>query len=98
MNTLIHFNNGTWHVKIYLLLSGSYPSCQQTRQVWQEACEQFGLELISYDIEDTRGETLARTLAVNTFPALIVENKVCAVGHPNRGSAYDLIAKLKRPT
>jgi len=82
-------------VKIHLLLAGSYHSCQQTRQVWQEACKQFGLKLISLELEEPEGETLAHELKVNSFPALIVDGKICAVGHPEKEFALDLLSKLK---
>ena len=81
-------------MKVQLVLAGSYTSCVKTRQIWQQACEKYHVDLQILDLEQKAGQTLAQQLNLKTFPALVIEGEVKAVGHPDEHSATALIANL----
>jgi hypothetical protein len=81
-------------MKLQLILAGPYTSCAKTRQVWQSACEKHHLGLEVMGLEHTEGKALADRLDINTFPALVVDGKIKAIGHPDEHSASRLVALL----
>ncbi len=81
-------------MKFQLILAGPYISCQHTRQVWGKACDSRDLELEIIDLESETGQKLEKTLNIKSFPALIVDGQIKAVGHPDAASATELIIKL----
>ena len=81
-------------MKLILLLAGPYSSCMKTQQVWEEACLNVNIELEVFDLESNRGQQLAEHLNLKSFPALILNNKVIAVGNPNEQKAAKIISEL----
>lgn len=81
-------------MKLILLLAGPYSSCIKTQQIWQEACVKAGVELDIFDLESGHGQRLAEQLNLKSFPALILNNKVIAVGNPNEKKAAQIISEL----
>jgi len=81
-------------MKLILLLAGPYSSCINTQQIWQEACVKAGIELDTFDLESAHGRQLAEQLNLKSFPALILNNKVIAVGNPNEQKAAKIISEL----
>ncbi len=81
-------------MKLQLVLAGPYQACIKTKQIWANACQQHGLDLEVTDIENNTGRTLEQTLNIKSFPALIVDQQVKAVGHPSKETAEKLINNL----
>lgn len=81
-------------MKLILVLAGPYSSCQKTQQVWQEVCLKQNIELDAIDLEHERGLALADQLNLKSFPALIDNNKVIAVGNPDIQKAEKIITDL----
>ncbi len=81
-------------MKLTLLLAGPYSSCEDTRQIWHEECLKHQLELEVIYLEDENGQELAREINLKSFPALIVDEKVIAVGHPDKHAAEKIIKRL----
>ena len=81
-------------MKLQLVLAGPYQACIQTQQIWTEACQQHGFDLETTDLDSDIGKKLEQTLNIKSFPALIIDGQVKAVGHPDRDAAFKLIAKL----
>ncbi len=81
-------------MKLILLLAGSYSSCVKTQQIWQETCTKQNIELEVIDLEHTQGQTLANQLNLKSFPALILNQKVIAVGNPDKQKAEKIAAGL----
>ena len=81
-------------MKLILLLAGPYSSCQKTQQVWTDACLKQNIELDAIDLEHDEGQALADQLNLKSFPALINNNKVIAVGNPDIQKAEKFIADL----
>jgi len=81
-------------MKLILLLAGSYSSCQKTQLVWQEVCLKHNIEISILDLEHEDGQTLAERLNLKSFPALINNNKVIAVGNPDNQKAEKIIFDL----
>jgi len=81
-------------MKLVLLLAGPYSSCQKTRHAWQETCFKQNIELDAIDLDNEKGQALAEQLNLKSFPALIHNNKVIAVGHPDKQKAEKIISDL----
>ncbi len=81
-------------MKLVLLLAGPYSSCVKTQQVWQETCVKQNIELEVIDLEHTQGQALADQLNLKSFPALIINKKVIAVGNPDKYKAAKIITAL----
>jgi len=81
-------------MKLILLLAGSYSSCQKTQRVWQEVSLKHNLEISILDLEHKDGQTLAERLNLKSFPALINNNKVIAVGNPDYQKAEKIISDI----
>jgi len=77
-----------------LLLTDHHSSCSNTQQVWLEACSKKEINLTVIYFTDSNGQSLAKKLNLKSFPALIHNNKVVAVGHPNQQKAEEIIMSL----
>ncbi len=81
-------------MKLILLLAGPYSSCTSTQEIWQEACVESDIKLETIYLDSEQGQKLAERLKLASFPALINDKKIIAVGHPNTQSAKNLISQL----
>lgn len=84
-------------MKVQLVLAGPYSSCRETEKIWRSACSQQGLELEVLDLEHSEGESLSRNLNLTSYPALIVNNIIKAVGNPDQETANNLIRNIISP-
>lgn len=80
-------------MKAVLILAGPYSSCLATRDIWKSICMKNNIEFEMYDLTNNTGKEIAQKLNIKSFPALIINNKVVAVGHPNEKSAENVIQK-----
>ncbi|MCW9024311.1 MAG: thioredoxin family protein [Gammaproteobacteria bacterium] len=76
---------------IQLVLTRLSSRCQETETVWQSICDELGFSLHSFDIDSAVGQKLIDELGIMTFPALIVNNKVVAVGRPDKEAALKIL-------
>lgn len=81
-------------MKLILILAGPYSSCINTQQLWQEACLKSNIELEVFDLEHEQGQEIAERLNLKSFPALIFNHKVIAVGNPDKQKAEKIIAEI----
>ena len=54
------------------------------------------MELTTFDLTQDEGQELSSRLNVKSFPALIIDNKVIAVGHPDEKSAKKIISNINK--
>jgi len=80
--------------KLQLILAGPYQACLNTKAIWTEACNQYGLSIETTDLDEEPGISLEKNLNIKSFPAFIVNNEVKAVGHPNKDAAFKLVTDL----
>lgn len=78
-------------MKAILILAGSYSSCKATELIWQEVCRTENIELETFDLTHKEGQELSSKLSVKSFPALIINDKIVAVGHPDKKDALKII-------
>lgn len=83
-------------MKLILILAGPYSSCMSTQQIWQDACLTHQIKLEIFNLEDEKGQAIAKQYALKSFPALIVDEKITAVGHPDKQTAEKIIADLSK--
>lgn len=81
-------------MKIQLLLSDTRDTAQYTRQTWQAVCDAMQVPLQSLTVEDAEGSALARQLELTTFPALVVDGTVKAVGTPSKTDATRILENI----
>lgn len=85
----------SYQMKAVLILAGPYSSCVATQNIWQDSCSKHDIEFEIHDLTDNIGKELAEKLNIKSFPALIINKKVVAVGHPDEQTAEKLIQTLK---
>ena len=81
-------------MKAILILAGPYSSCKATELIWQEACRTENIELETIDLNHKEGQELSSKLSVKSFPALIINNKIVAVGNPDKKDALKIIKSI----
>jgi len=81
-------------MNLQLILAGPYEACNKTGDIWKQSCEAYQLELEILDLESETGQSLEKELNIKSFPALIADKQVVAVGHPDKDSALLLISQL----
>lgn len=74
-------------MKAILLLAGPYSSCDATKHIWQDICEKNNIDFESYEASNEAGREIALKHNIKSFPALIINEKVVAVGHPDEKSS-----------
>lgn len=82
-------------MKAILILAGTFSSCDSTKNIWQDLCDKNSLELETHDLSEDVGKDIAAKHNVKSFPALIVKDKVVAVGHPTEDVAKKVFESLK---
>ena len=80
-------------MKAILILAGPYSTCRNTQTIWENLCAENDIKLTVYDLTNADGKKLADKLNIRSFPALIMNNKVIAVGHPNEETARNVFIK-----
>jgi len=81
-------------MKLMLVIAGQFPSCAMTQKIWYEECIKNNIVLDTFDLDDENGESLAKKLDLKSFPALILGEKIIAVGHPDKKIAKHIIRDL----
>jgi len=81
-------------MKAILILAGPYSSCSATEIIWKEVCKDKDISLTTFDSTQDEGQKLSSKLNIKSFPALIIDNTVIAVGHPDSQSAEKIIFSL----
>ena len=81
-------------MKLTLILTGHYSSCETIKKIWSEECSKHHVELDVVFLEAKNGQNLAKQLDLKSFPALISGTKVIAVGRPDKHDAERIIADL----
>lgn len=81
-------------MKLQLLIAGQYPTCLEAKDIWQSVCDQNGLSLEIIELDNEQGQALIDNLKLKSFPVLIADSKVRAVGRPDPRIAQDIIHAL----
>lgn len=79
-----------------LILAGSFSSCHSSELIWKEVCDKYNIKLEIYDLSNETAQRYSTELNLKSFPAFIINNKVLAVGHPNKQTAEKIMSDLKR--
>ncbi len=76
-----------------LILDGN-PASSEADNIWRDACQHSGNTLEVLKPDDSRYQTVLERLKLNTFPALVLDNRVLAVGIPTTEAAKKLLMDL----
>ena len=83
-------------MKAILILAGPYSTCDATKIIWQDLFGKNNIDFETVNLSTDQGREIASKLNINSFPALVVDNKVIAVGHPNEQSAQKVFETLEK--
>jgi len=76
------------------LILDANPSSRQAEIIWRDACEGSGDTLEVVNTENTKYQPLIEQLHLNSFPALVQNQRVLAVGIPTLENAKKLLNQL----
>ena len=76
-----------------LILDGN-PASSNAESIWRDACQHSGNTLEVLKPDDPEYQTVLEQLKLNTFPALVQDNRVLAVGIPTAETARQLLMGL----
>lgn len=82
-------------MKAILILAGPFSKCASTKNIWQALCKNNNIEFETHDLAEVIGIDIAEKHNIKSFPALIVNNKVVAVGHPNEEVAKKVFESIQ---
>ena len=69
---------------LQLIILESKLSSEGARNVWHDVCQARGLDLEVVDASKEEGVKLTKSLSLSTFPALIVDGLIKAIGIPDK--------------
>ena len=81
-------------MKIQLILARNTTPGQHTEEVWQSVCNKSATSLLVHDIKSLEARTLIDQINIKTFPTLIANEKIIAVGNPDHQTASHIIQSL----
>ena len=76
------------------LILDTKPASRDAETIWYDACENNGVTLEVIKPDNTQYQSLVEQFQLNTFPALVQDNRVLAVGIPTQESAEKLLTEL----
>ena len=76
-----------------LILDGN-PASSEAESIWRDACQQGGHKLDVLKPDDSKYQNVLEQLKLNTFPALVLDKRVLAVGIPTAETATSLLMNL----
>jgi hypothetical protein len=80
-------------MNLYLILDTN-PASHNAEIIWRDACQDSGDTLEVINPDNTQYQALIEQFHLNTFPALIQNDRVLAVGIPTAESARKLLTEL----
>ena len=80
------------------LILDTNPASHDAEIIWRDACKDSGDTLEIVNTDNTKYRALVEQLQLNTFPALLKDNRVLAVGIPTRDNARKLLTELAAVT
>lgn len=82
---------GRDQLKIELLVTPDCVPCAKAEALWREVSDKQGLSLTVLDRREREGKYLSRRFHLKTFPALVINGKLVAVGVQSRAEAESLL-------
>lgn len=79
------------------LILGEKPE-RHAMEIWRNACIESNVNLEILDSRQPATRDLIEHLHLNTFPALLLKERVLAVGSPTPESARQLLSELSETT
>lgn len=85
-------------MKVQLLVSDRCASCRQAEMVWREVSEERDFEFSVAHLAQPEERELVNRLHLKAIPALVVDDKLVAVGFLNKRQALDIVAAVPPKT
>lgn len=84
-------SEGHDQVRIELLVTPDCVPCAKAEALWRDVSEREGLTLTVLDRGERQGKYLAHRFRLKTFPALVINGDLVAVGVQSREEAERLL-------
>ena len=79
-------------MKIELLVTPDCAPCEKAEALWREVSAKQGLPLTVLSIRQRAGKYLAHRFRLNTFPAVVIDDRLVAVGVQSYEEAERLLS------
>lgn len=80
-------------MKVQLLVSDSCHPCDQAEAIWRAVAAERELDFSVVNLADPEGRRLTEQLRLRTVPALVIDDKLVAIGVQNPVEARALVAR-----
>jgi glutaredoxin len=80
-------------MKVQLLVSESCIPCDQAEAVWRVVAAERELDFAVVSLDDPEGRSIAERLRLRTVPALVIDDKLVAIGVQSPVEARALVAR-----
>jgi glutaredoxin len=83
----------TGDASVQVLLNDRCESCQSAVAIWSEVCEAHHIECQVLDLDSKEGRQLAEQMQLATFPAIVINGRLRAIGASSRAEAERLLSE-----
>lgn len=83
-------------MKLQLLVSQWCPTCPAAEKIWSAAASRAGLSLEVLDVGAADGRRVAVALGIRTVPAIVIDDRLAALGVSSREAADALLKQHGR--
>jgi glutaredoxin len=78
---------------VQVLLNDRCESCQSAIDIWSEACRAHRINCQVLDLDSKEGRQLAEKMQLATFPAIVIDGRLRAIGVSSRAEAERLLSE-----
>jgi len=78
---------------VKVLLNDHCESCQSAVDIWSEVCQARHIECQVLDLDSKEGRQLAEQMQLATFPAIVIDGRLRAIGASSRAEAERLLSE-----
>lgn len=78
-------------MRIQLIVSEDCDPCRAAEKIWAVVCAQRRLRLEIVDLNSPAGREMGNALELHSVPALLLDNRLVAVGVTTKSRAHELL-------
>ena len=80
-------------MEIKLILSDVCPHCEEAEKIWRNLCENHAIEIHVIAQGQAEANQIISDKKIKSFPALIIDGEIRAVGHPTVETANQFFSE-----
>jgi len=78
---------------VQVLLNDRCESCQSAIEIWSDVCSQHHVDCQVLDLDSKEGQKLAEQMHIATFPAILINGRLRAIGASSRDEVERLLGE-----